>query len=84
MSTTKGNRPVHEVRLGTVKASIWENTYGETTRHNVTFVRAYKDKEGDQWKTTESFGRDDLLLLAKVIDRAHAWIWDNKPANRAE
>jgi hypothetical protein len=80
---TKNNRPVHEVRLGAVKASIWENTFGETTRHNVTFVKVYKDKDGDQWKTTESFGRDDLLILGKVIDRAHAWIWD-KPASRPE
>ncbi len=79
----KNNRPVHEVRLGSVKASIWENTFNEVTRHNVTFVKVYKDKDGDQWKTTESFGRDDLLLLGKVIDRAHAWIWD-KPVTRPE
>jgi len=26
------------------------------------------------WKSTDSFGRDDLLLLAKVIDQTHSWI----------
>ena len=31
-------------------------------------------REGDQWKNTESFGRDDLLTLAKVADEAHSWI----------
>jgi hypothetical protein len=71
------NRPVHEVRLGAIKASIWENINGEITRHSVTVQRFYKD--GDQWKTTESFNRDDLLVLAKVLDRAHSWICD-KPA----
>ena len=33
---------------------------------NVTFSRLYK--EGDQWKSTQSFGRNDLLVLAKVAD----------------
>lgn len=40
-----------------------------STRHNVTFQCIYKD--GDDWKTTQSFGRDDLLVLAKVADLAH-------------
>lgn len=42
-------------------------------RYNVTFSRLYK--EGDQWKSTESFGRDDLLLLGKVANDAHSWIY---------
>ena len=37
-----------------------------------TFSRLYKD--GDNWQSTESFGRDDLLLLAKVADQTHSWI----------
>ena len=70
------NRPVHEVRLGFVKASIWENSVGDNKRYNVTLTRIYKEKDTDQWKSTESFGRDDLLLLAKAADRAHSWICD--------
>jgi hypothetical protein len=30
--------------------------------------------DGDEWKASRSFGRDDLALLAKVGDRAHTWI----------
>ncbi len=41
-------------------------------RYNVTFSRLYKDN--DQWKSTESFGRDDLLVLGKVADQTHSWI----------
>ena len=59
--------------LGAVKAAIWQNQSENGTRYNVTLSRIYKD--GEQWKTTESFGRDDLLLLAKVIDQAHSWIF---------
>ena len=65
-------RPVHEVRIGLIKAAIWANQTDDAVRHNVTFERSYKD--GDEWKTTTSFGRDDLLTLAKVADLAHSWI----------
>jgi hypothetical protein len=68
-------KPVHEVRLGSIKAAIWENQTENGTRFNVTVSRIYKD--GEQWKSTDSFGRDDLLLLAKVVDLAHSWIFDN-------
>lgn len=67
------NKPVHEVRLGVVKAAIWANETDAGVRHNVTFQRIYKD--GDEWKTTESFGRDELPLVAKVADLAHTWIY---------
>lgn len=67
-------QPVHEVRLGSIKATVWENETTAGTRHNVTVSRLYKD--GDQWKQTESFGRDDLPLLAKVVDLAHTWIFE--------
>ena len=70
------NKPVKEVRLGAIKSSIWENQAGETTRYNVTFKRIYKD--GAEWKFTDSFGRDDLLLVAKVADQAHSWIFEQK------
>ena len=62
-------KPVDEIRIGRVKATIWRNATEEQLRHNVTFSRLYKD--GDQWKSTHSFGRNDLLLLAKVADQAH-------------
>ncbi len=68
------NKPVHEIRLGRIKAAIWENETQNGTRHNVTVSRLYK--EGEQWKDSQSFGRDDLPLLAKVLDRAHSWIYE--------
>ena len=64
--------PVHEVRLGLIKASIWRNETKSGERHNVTVVRLYKN--GDIWKESGHFGRDDLLLVAKVVDMAHSWI----------
>ena len=63
------NTPVAEIRIGLVVASIWQNDTDSGTRYNVTFSRLYRD--GDSWKNTRSFGRNDLLVLAKVADRTH-------------
>lgn len=70
------SKPVHEVRLGRIKAAIWANEGENGTRYNVTFSRIYKD--GDTWKDSTSFGRDDLPLVAKVADLAHTWIFQDK------
>jgi hypothetical protein len=67
-------KPAHEIRLGRIKATIWENETENGTRYNVTVSRIYKD--GEEWKQTGSFGRDDLPLVAKVADLAHSWIYE--------
>ena len=61
------NKPVAELRIGTVKATVWENEVGGITRHNVTFSRIYRD-EG-QWKTTHSFGFNNLLIPPSLPTR---------------
>jgi len=67
-------KPVHEIRLGRIKAAIWANSTDYGARHNVTIVRLYK--KDDDWKRSESFGRDDLPVVAKVLDMAHTWIFE--------
>ena len=66
------NKPVAELGIGAVKATIWENEVGGLTRHSVTFSRIYGD--GDHWKTTHSFGFKNLLTVAKLADQAHTLI----------
>jgi hypothetical protein len=73
-------QPVHTVRLRNVRAAVWANRNDGGTYYTVTFSRSYRDQEGN-WHTTESFGRDDLLLLAKVADVAHTWIWNELQPN---
>ena len=67
------NPPVHEVRIGTIKAVVWANKVPNGTMHNVVPVRIYKDDAG-VWHDSNSFGRADLLDLAKALDMAHSWI----------
>jgi hypothetical protein len=72
MAEQMKKRPVHEVRIGLVKAAIWKNDGSNGSWRGVTFERVYRD--GDEWKSSGSFGRDDLLVLAKVADQAHSWV----------
>lgn len=67
-------RPVEEIRIGRVRAAIWENETENGTFYNVTLSRLYKD--GNEWKDSSSFGRDDLPLVAKVCDQVHTWIFE--------
>lgn len=38
-------QPTHEVRLGSIKAAIWENQTDNGTGYNVTLARIYKNGE---------------------------------------
>ena len=68
------NRPVHEIRLAQIRASIWTNQASGSRRwYSVSISRVYRD--GDAWKDSTSFGRDDLPLVAKAVEMAYAWIW---------
>ena len=71
MTPTK-NKPVAEVKQGLITGTIWENKSEKGTHYNVTFARLYR--VGSQWKRTASFGRDDLLALAKAAEQAHSKI----------
>ena len=71
------NKPVHEIRLGAVKAAVWANNSASGLWHSVSFGRLYKADDG-AWKTSDSFGRDDLPLVEKVADLAHRWIYTNR------
>jgi hypothetical protein len=68
------NLPVKTFRLGRIKAGVWE-TEGDQKFYTVTFARTYMD-EANKYHDTDSFGRDDLPLLAKLADQAHTFIFE--------
>ena len=75
------NRPAHEIRFGLIKACIWHNLTRAGERYNVTLTRLFRN--GDVWKESNHFGRDDLLLAAKVLDMAHTWIYTQDRTEKA-
>ena len=65
-------KPIHEIRLARIKVSLWANHSDNGTRYNATVCRLYRD--GDAWKTSDSFGRDELPLVIKALDIAYTWM----------
>ena len=68
------------------RADIWANRLPSgDLAYNVTFDRLYReanqtDGQGEvtktgEWKQSQSFGKDDLLLLAKLADQAHSEVY---------
>ena len=41
-------KPVHEIRMGRIRAAVWENETKNGNVHNVTISRLYKD-DNDKW-----------------------------------
>ena len=66
MTNTDTNKPVRKIRVGSVTATIWAQEGGFYTAN---LERSYKDKEGN-WKNTNSFSVDDLIVAAKVATMA--------------
>ena len=60
-----GDRPVHEIRYGAVKATVWKNPTKNGYMHNVVFSRIYKD--GEQWKSSQSFSRSEMFDLGRCL-----------------
>ncbi len=69
----KANPPVHTVQLGRVKVNIWRNETANGDRHNMTLHLGYKD--GDDWKETQSIGRDFGYQAARAMQLATDWIF---------
>ncbi len=65
------------IRLGLIKCEIFLRKTSSGDRYNVTVSRMFRN--GEQWQESKMFGRDDLLLVAKVLDLAHTWIFVHSP-----
>jgi hypothetical protein len=79
---TTSKKPVHSIRLSANEVAIWANPNDAgVIYYNATFSRTYKD--GEEFRNADSFGRDDLLVVAKLADRAHTWMCEQIAKDRA-
>jgi hypothetical protein len=69
---TEQGKPVHKIRHRGVAVSIWKNDGAKGPWYSVVARRSCK--QGEEWKESDSFGQDDLLLLAHLLQEAHGWI----------
>lgn len=67
--------PVHTIRKGLIKATIWQNETEKGTFYRTTIMNLYR--KGEKWKSSNSFTRDQLLVVARLAQEANAWIYEN-------
>ena len=82
-NSATGKLPVKNLRLGRIKAAVWENEADQKKFYNVTFDRTYMDDDRN-FHDTDSFGRDDLPLVAKLADQAHTFIFERLAESKHE
>jgi hypothetical protein len=71
MNARQASKPVKELRLGRVRAAIWQNDTKAGLRHGVTFSRLYRTEDA-KWANSTTFDRQDLLVLAQLAEKAFA------------
>jgi hypothetical protein len=77
------NRPVKEIRLGTIRATIWQNESEQGGPwFRVSITRRYKN--GNEWADTPSFSRDDLPVVGQAAAMAFGWMWEQEAASACE
>jgi len=64
---------VHAIRHGLIQVRVWRKRTKSGLRHTVTVTRLFKN--GDVWKESSRFGRDDIPLVRLLLDRAFIWIY---------
>lgn len=71
-SEPQRNAPVFTCRHRALKAAVWKNDSESGSFYNVTLSRSYKD--GETWKESNSFGYDDVLIVAELLRTCHGFI----------
>ena len=65
--------PIKKFNAGSISCALWENEIpvgGRTVRAlKATVERRYKDKDGT-WKSSGSFGRNEIPLVQYVLGKA--------------
>jgi hypothetical protein len=66
-------KPIHELRRGLIKVCIWRKRTRSGLRHTIVVTRLFRN--GDVWKESTRFGRDDIPLIRLLLDEALTWIY---------
>ena len=74
-------QPVHVVRFGLIKACVWQNRRSTGDKYSITVVRLFKN--GNTWKESTRFGRDDLPVIRLALDDVHSWVLEKTQERRS-
>lgn len=68
--------PIKKINAGTVSCALWENDASvngrKVTMLKATIERRYKDNKDGQWKSSGSFGRNEIPQVVYCLLQAYA------------
>jgi hypothetical protein len=80
-------KPVHKIRAGQVSCALWENEITVSGRKikvlKASVERRYKDSDGE-WKSSGSFGRNEIPLVVYCLQKAFDHIIDDNNTHTDE
>lgn len=83
-----GQAPVAKFKAGQVSAALWENTIqargGTVKMLKATVQRRYKDKDSGEWKSSMSFGRNEIPLAIHCLQKAFERIIETQNESSGE
>ena len=68
------NGPVKQFRAGALSVAVFKREHEKDTFYSATPSRAYTQDDGQTWEYTDSFNRDDLPVVAALLNQAFSWI----------
>ncbi|MCB9841665.1 MAG: hypothetical protein H6812_00235 [Phycisphaeraceae bacterium] len=74
LGTKKNSDIVHEVRIGTVRVTVHATREPDGRPNHGVEVRRLLESDTGELSETTTLSRDDLLLVARALDQAHAFI----------
>ena len=81
-----GQKPLAKFRAGQVSCALWENEINVNgtakTILKASIERRYKDKDGS-WKSSSSFGRNEIALAIFCLARAYDKIINEETASKS-
>ena len=66
-------KPLHQIRIGAIRASIWEQQSGNTSFFTVSYSRSYRDRQG-QWHSGHSYTEQYLSAIRDCTLEARKWM----------
>ncbi|MBW3014107.1 hypothetical protein KY335_02590 [Candidatus Woesearchaeota archaeon] len=75
-------QPEKKFRAGPIAVAIWRNTTNDGMRsfYSITFEKRFKDKEKEQWKSTNTLGKNDIPKAMVALQEAYKYLVLHKNA----
>ena len=77
----KNNKPIHEVKIGAIKAEIWEADGVKGPFFSVVVCRLYK--VGNKWEEAKSISGRDISKLREVLRQVNLWLLEHEPESES-